>query len=75
MGCIYRILNKLNGKSYIGQTVYDSPQKRWNVHKNNYLKERHQEYLYRAMRKDGFALRGTDLVCKAPAKWSNNKLA
>ena len=23
MGCIYRILNKVNGKSYIGQTVYD----------------------------------------------------
>jgi group I intron endonuclease len=63
MGCIYRILNKLNGKSYIGQTVYDSPQKRWNVHKNNYSKERHQEYLYRAMRKDGFENFEFSILC------------
>jgi group I intron endonuclease len=63
MGCIYRISNKINGKSYIGQTVYDSPQKRWNVHKNNYLKETHQEYLYRAMRKDGFENFEFSILC------------
>ena len=53
MGCIYRILNKLNGKSYIGQTVYDSPKKRWNTHMNNCKNDKHQEHLYRAIRKDG----------------------
>lgn len=53
MGCIYRILNKIDGKSYIGQTVYDNPKRRWNVHKNIYKQEKHQEYLYRAMRKYG----------------------
>lgn len=53
MGCIYRILNKINGKSYIGQTVFDDPSKRWNTHKNIYKQEKHQEYLYRGMRKHG----------------------
>ena len=53
MGCIYRILNKVNGKSYIGQTVYDSPNRRWNTHKSNYTKLKHNEYLYRSMRKHG----------------------
>uniref|UniRef100_A0A6C0HG51 GIY-YIG domain-containing protein n=1 Tax=viral metagenome TaxID=1070528 RepID=A0A6C0HG51_9ZZZZ len=63
MGCIYRILNKTNGKSYIGQTVYDSPQKRWNVHKNIYKQEKHQEYLYRAMRKHGFENFEFSIIC------------
>ena len=54
MGCIYRILNKLNGKSYIGQTIADNPKKRWNTHKSNCTKEKHQEHLYRAIRKHGF---------------------
>jgi group I intron endonuclease len=54
MGCIYRLLNKINGKSYIGQTVHDNPKRRWNTHKNIYKQEKHQEYLYRAMRKHGF---------------------
>jgi len=53
MGCIYRILNKVNGKSYIGQTVYDCPKRRWNVHKNNCKNEKYQQYIYRAIRKDG----------------------
>jgi group I intron endonuclease len=63
MGCIYRIINKTNGKSYIGQTVYDSPQRRWNVHKNIYKQEKHQEYLYRAMRKHGFENFEFSIIC------------
>lgn len=64
MGCVYRIINKLNGKSYIGQTIYDSPRKRWDTHKSNYKKEKHQEYLYRAMRKHGFENFEFIIICK-----------
>jgi group I intron endonuclease len=32
MGCIYRIYNKINGKSYIGQSKNDTPIVRWNRH-------------------------------------------
>ena len=32
-GVIYKITNKENGKSYIGQTTYSNPNKRWNIHK------------------------------------------
>lgn len=63
MGCIYKITNKTNGKSYIGQTVYDSPQRRWNVHKNIFKQEKHQEYLYRAMRKHGFENFEFSIIC------------
>lgn len=63
MGCIYRIVNKTNGKSYIGQTIYDSPRRRWNTHKSNYKKEKHQEYLYRAIRKDGIENFEFSIVC------------
>jgi group I intron endonuclease len=64
MGCIYKISNKINGKSYIGQTVYDSPKKRWNTHKNIYKQEKHQEYLYRGMRKYGIENFEFTVICK-----------
>jgi group I intron endonuclease len=31
---IYRITNRVNGKSYIGKTVDNTPKHRWNVHRN-----------------------------------------
>lgn len=51
---IYKIENLINGKCYIGQAV--NIQKRWNVHKNVYIKENDIAYnypLYRAFRKYG----------------------
>lgn len=33
MGYIYRIINKINGKCYIGQTIKNNPIIRWNGHK------------------------------------------
>jgi group I intron endonuclease len=63
MGCIYRILNKVNGKSYIGQTVYDNPNRRWNTHKSNYTKLKHNEHLYRAMRKHGIDNFEFSIIC------------
>lgn len=53
MGCIYRIVNKIDGKSYIGQSIYDNPSRRWNTHKSNHINEKYEQYLYRAMRKYG----------------------
>lgn len=63
MGCIYRIVNKVNGKSYIGQTVHDNPKRRWNTHKNIYKQEKHQEYLYRGMRKYGLETFEFSIIC------------
>ncbi len=42
MGCIYRIFNKIDGKSYIGQTTNDTPKKRWNTHRSNYTNLYHE---------------------------------
>lgn len=53
MYTIYRISNKLNGKSYIGFTVSNPPMKRFEKHKKN-ARIGQENYLYRAMRKDGF---------------------
>jgi group I intron endonuclease len=43
--------------------VYDSPTRRWNVHKNIYKQEKHQEHLYRAMRKYGFENFEFSIIC------------
>jgi group I intron endonuclease len=63
MGCIYRIINKIDSKSYIGQTIFDNPSKRWNTHKSNFKKEKHQEYLYRAIRKYGIENFEFSIIC------------
>lgn len=51
---IYKITNKINGKTYIGQSV--NIDKRWNRHKNEYNREDLHSYeypIYRAFRKYG----------------------
>jgi len=53
MGCIYRIINRIDGKSYIGQFCKDSPKKRFTTHKSNARNEDSTEHLYRAIRKHG----------------------
>jgi group I intron endonuclease len=53
MGCIYRINNKLDGKSYIGQYCKDNPKQRFTNHKSRARNEKSSEYLYRAIRKHG----------------------
>lgn len=50
MGCIYRIINKLDGKSYVGQYCKDNPKGRFTTHKGN-AKRGIEGYLYNALRK------------------------
>ena len=56
MGCIYRIFCKENGRTYIGQSRFQTPSNRYNRHWNDAIKNIDTP-LYRAMRKygrDGF---------------------
>lgn len=48
---IYKITNKINGKQYIGQTMY-TLEERWKEHLSSYRTGKTQ-YLYKAMRKHG----------------------
>lgn len=54
MGYIYKIINKVNGKMYIGKTEYFNPIKRWKEHINTF--ERGNDFnrpIYKAMKKYG----------------------
>jgi len=48
---IYKITNKINGKQYIGQSIF-TLEKRWSEHLRSYRNGKTQ-YLYKAMRKHG----------------------
>lgn len=53
MGFIYKITNLINNKIYIGQTI-KTVEKRFNQHKNNYIKPYFSQIvLYKAMKKYG----------------------
>ncbi len=64
MGCIYRIFNKINGKSYIGQFCKDNPRQRFTTHKSNARNEQNDQYIYRAIRKHGVENFEFSLICK-----------
>ena len=63
MGCIYRIINKIDGKSYVGQYCKDNPKQRFTNHKSRARKEDSTEYLYRAIRKHGLENFDFTLIC------------
>lgn len=53
MAYIYKIVNKINGKIYIGKTL-KTIQERFNEHCNDYKKDRNEKRpLYSAMNKYG----------------------
>jgi group I intron endonuclease len=63
MGCIYRIINKIDGKSYVGQYCKDNPRQRFTNHKSRARNEASTEYIYRAIRKHGVENFDFTLVC------------
>ena len=63
MGCIYRIINKIDGKSYVGQYCKDNPKQRFTNHKSRSRREDSTEYLYRAIRKHGVENFDFTLIC------------
>jgi len=63
MGCIYRIINMIDGKSYIGQYCKDKPNTRFTNHKSRARKEDSTEHLYRAIRKYGVENFDFTLIC------------
>ena len=54
MGWIYKIVNQINWKMYIGKTEHDNPFKRWEEHLRDYKRPRCEKRpLYDAMKKYG----------------------
>lgn len=54
MGYIYKIINDINGKIYIGKTEQFNPNHRWKEHLREYKKERCEKRpIYEAMKKYG----------------------
>ena len=54
MGYIYKIINDVNGKIYVGKTEYADPEKRWKEHLFDYQRRRCEKRpLYSAMNKYG----------------------
>jgi group I intron endonuclease len=72
MGCIYRIINKIDGKSYVGQYCKDNPRQRFTNHKSRARKEDASEYLYRAIRKYGVENFDFTLICICDNKELND---
>ena len=70
-GRIYKIVNKVNGKLYVGQTIYDL-EKRFREHKHASLTKK--TYLYNAINKYGFENFTIDEIDKASSlEELNNK--
>lgn len=54
MAYIYKIINTLNSKIYIGKTEHEDPIKRWKEHLQDYKRDRNKNRpLYRAFKKYG----------------------
>lgn len=63
---VYSITNRVNGKCYIGQTVYCDHRKRWNIHKSMLRSGKHKNmYLQSAWNKYGADSFSFDLVARA----------
>ena len=62
-GYIYKITNRINSKSYIGQTLRTC-EERWYEHTKNYTLEKSSNSLYRAFKKYGIDNFTFEIICK-----------
>jgi group I intron endonuclease len=53
IGCIYLITNLADGRGYVGQTQYPTPEHRYKQHWRESIKNRHNSMLYNSMRLHG----------------------
>ena len=60
MGYIYLLTNKINNKKYVGQTIRDDINKRWNQHKYN---KTNDTYISRALNKYGIDNFKFQIIC------------
>jgi len=70
-GCVYLIRNTLNGKTYIGQTRFQSPLRRWSVHINS-ANNGSTNAIHAAIRKYGVHAFIVELLCCVPYEALNN---
>ena len=70
-GCVYLIRNKDNGKAYIGQTRFQTPMRRWNVHVNSATKGSTYA-IHAAIRKYGVCAFLVEPLCCVPYDALNN---
>lgn len=61
---IYKIVNKVNGKIYIGQSV--DIKKRWKLHEYNSKYDYKKNHLYSAIRKYGIDNFTFSVICEVP---------
>jgi group I intron endonuclease len=72
MGCIYRLLCKENGKSYIGQSKNNTPDMRWKRHVKD--SEKNSMYaIHQAIRKYGKDVFEVSILCLCESQEELNK--
>jgi len=70
-GCVYLVRNMNNGKTYIGQTRFKSPIRRWSVHIN--MSKRGSTFaIHSAIRKHGENSFIVESLCSVPYNALNN---
>jgi len=70
-GCVYLIRNTVNGKTYVGQTRFQSPMRRWGVHVNTANKGSTCA-VHAAIRKYGTNVFIIETLCCLPRDALNN---
>jgi group I intron endonuclease len=73
MGFIYRIVNQVNGKKYVGQTTQESPQKRWVQHLKSINNGRGCPILRKAVKKYGSENFKFEVICECENSELNDR--
>lgn len=72
-GYVYEIVNKVNGKVYIGQTT-KSVARRWQKHRYDALNRKSGMAIHRAMKKHGLENFTIEVMCEASSKEELDRL-